>query len=87
MTDTPKHAATTTEATDAEKRRQAYNAAERKLREKYRGEFIELVKAEALKLGVVYEPRKTESEKAEAKLAELLAAHPELRDKVGSTPA
>lgn len=82
MTDTTEQGPKAVEKTDAEKRRAAYNTAERQLREKYRDEFIGLVRAEAEKLGVVYEPRKTDSEKAAEQLASLLAAHPELRSQV-----
>ena len=67
--------------TDAEKRRAAYGKAESLLREKYRDEFLDLVRAEASKLGVTYEPRQTPAEKAEAKVKELLAEFPELADK------
>lgn len=79
MSDTTK---TAPEKTDAEKRRAAVAAADRALRDKYRDEHIALAKAEADKLGVVYEPRKTEAEKAAEQLAALLAAHPELRSQV-----
>lgn len=72
---------TTTEKTEAELRRAAYNAAESRLREKYRDEFIGLVKEEATARGVVYEPRKTAVEKAEEKMQALLAEFPDLAAK------
>jgi hypothetical protein len=63
---------------DADLRRQAYNAAEGILREKYRDEFLALVKEQAAKRGVTYEPRKTAKEKAADKMAALLAEFPDL---------
>ena len=71
------------ERTDAEKRRIAYNAAEGLLREKYRDEFVALVKAEAKKLGVEYNPRPAAEEKAEKKMQALLKEFPALADKIG----
>lgn len=72
----------TDKRTDAEKRRAAYTAGERRLREAHREEFLGLVKQEAERLGVEYVPRKTEEEKAEEALNALLSAHPGLAAKV-----
>ena len=69
------------EKSDAEKRRIAYNLAETRLKNLHRDEFIGLVKEEAAKLGVTYEPRKTAEEKAEARVRALLAEFPGLADK------
>lgn len=66
----------------AEALRKAYSAATKRLREENRDTFTKLYIEEAKKLGVDYKPKPTEEEKAEAQLAEILAAHPHLRDKV-----
>lgn len=62
--------------------RQAYGAATARLRDAYRAEFNKLYAEEAAARNVEWKPRPTEEEKAEAQLAALLAAHPNLREKV-----
>lgn len=69
------------EKSDVEKRRIAYNLAETRLKDLHRDEFIGLVKEEASKLGVTYEPRKTAEEKAQDKIKALLDEFPGLADK------
>ena len=69
------------EKSDVEKRRIAYNLAETRLKDLHRDAFIGLVKEEAAKLGVTYEPRKTAEEKAEDRVRALLAEFPGLADK------
>lgn len=74
----PKTETPVAEMTDAEKRRKAYAAGEKRLREAHRDEFLQYVQEEARALGVEYKARPTEQEKAQAALDALLAAHPEL---------
>lgn len=62
------------------KRRQAYNAAETRLKDEYKDRFRALVQEEAGKRGVTYEFRKTEEEKAREQYEALLAKYPNLRD-------
>lgn len=79
----------TTEAVDetAKKQRKAYSNATALLREENRARFEELREQESKKLGVAYTRRPTETEKAEAELAALLAKHPELRERIApATP-
>ena len=51
------------------------------MKDLHRDEFIGLVKEEASKLGVTYEPRKTAEEKAQDKIKALLDEFPGLADK------
>jgi hypothetical protein len=77
----------TTEATEVQKRRAAYSAAEARLREAHHDEFRALVKEEADARGVTYVFRKTDEERAAEQLTKLLAEHPNLRDRVvGEAP-
>lgn len=75
-----------TAPTESDLRRQAYSAAEKRLREQYREQFDALVQEEATARGVSYQRRLTEEEKAEKALQDLLAAHPHLAEKVAGTP-
>lgn len=59
-------------------RRQAYSAANAELREQNKDQFRALVKKHADRLGVTYEFRKTDEEKAAEQLAELVAKYPHL---------
>lgn len=72
---------------EAELRRRAYAAGEKRLREAHRDEFLQYVQQEATALGVEYKPRPTAAEKAQAKLEALLTEHPELRAQLGQAPA
>lgn len=77
----------TTDASEVQKRRAAYSAAETRLREAHHDEFRALVKEEADRRGVTYVFRKTETERAAAQLEQLLADHPELRERVAASDA
>jgi hypothetical protein len=68
--------------TESALRREAYSAAEKRLREENKDRFNALVQEEATARGVTYQRRLTEDEKAEKQLQELLAAHPGLAAKV-----
>lgn len=72
--------------TESALRREAYSAAEKRLREENKDRFDALVQEEAGKRGVTYQRRLTEEEKAEQSLTALLAAHPGLVAKVTGTP-
>lgn len=71
---------------EAELRRRAYAAGEKRLREAHRDEFLQYVQQEAAALGVEYKPRPTATEKAQAKLEALLSEHPELREQLAQAP-
>lgn len=77
-----KNTETETAPTEADLRSQAYNKATRELRAKHRDEFTAMVRAEAEKLGVTYNPRPTREEKAERALEALLEENPHLRQKI-----
>lgn len=64
------------------KLRAAYSAATKRLREENLDRFNELRAEEAKRLGVEWSPRPTAEQKAEAELEALLAAHPNLAEKV-----
>ena len=74
--------APTEEVSDTQKKRAAYAAAEQRLREENSDRFKALVNEEAAARGVTYTFRKTEAERAEQTLNDLLAAHPELRERI-----
>lgn len=80
-------ASTKTETAEAKSettlRREAYAAAEKRLREENKDRFNALVQEEAEARGVTYQRRLTEAEKAEKAMSDLLAAHPELATKFG----
>lgn len=76
----PEGGVTSRAADEQTLKRQAYNAAEQRLKEKYNLTFRSMVKEEAEKRGVAYEFRKTEEEKAREQYEELLAKYPHLRD-------
>lgn len=69
-----------TAQTDEALRRKAYATAEKTLREKYAEEFRALVTAEAEKLGVKYNFRKTAEERAREQYEALLRQFPSLRE-------
>jgi hypothetical protein len=71
--------------TESALRREAYSAAERRLREENKDRFDALVQEEATARGVTYQRRLTEEEKARQKLQELLAAHPGLAAEAAGT--
>jgi hypothetical protein len=60
----------------------AYTAASKTLRENHRDEFNQLYAKEAKARGYDWKPRLSEAEKAEQQMRELLAKHPELKDKI-----
>lgn len=60
----------------------AYGAASNRLRQAHQDEFNGYYAEEAKKVGVVWKPRLSPSERAEQQLKELLAQHPELRSKI-----
>jgi len=62
-----------------EKLTAAYTTASKKLRDTYRAEFNQMMKAEAALLGEEWSPKLTAEEKAEADLRKILAEHPALR--------
>lgn len=66
----------------ATNQRKAYGLAMKRLREAHREEFNTFMAEEAKTLGVDWKPRPTEAEKAAAELDALLAAHPELRERL-----
>jgi hypothetical protein len=70
-------------------RSKAYSAATARLREAHRTEFDTYLTEEMGKFGLVYKPKPTEAQKAEAEIRRLLAAHPELRNlfAIGNDPA
>lgn len=68
--------------TEEKLRREAYSAAQTRLREEQKPRFRELVLEEAAKRGVTYEFRKSEEEKAREQIQALLAKHPELASEV-----
>lgn len=70
------------EKTESALRRESYAAAEKRLREENKERFDALVQEEAAARGVTYQRRLTEDEKAEQKMRDLLAAHPELAAKI-----
>jgi hypothetical protein len=70
---------------EAELKREAYSAAETRLRDKYKDEFKSLVKDEASKRGVTYTFRPTPQEKAKAQMEKLLAENPELAGMLAHT--
>lgn len=70
--------------TESALRREAYSAAEKRLREENRDRFDALVQEEATSRGVTYQRRLTESEKAEQKMRDLLAANPALAEKIAA---
>ena len=59
-------------------RREAYNAAETRLKEEHKDRFRALVQEEAAKRGVTYAFRKTPEERAREQMQALLAEHPNL---------
>lgn len=75
-----KAAAPTENAPKAEDalRREAYGAANTRLREENKNRFRALVQEEAAKRGVTYEFRKTAEERAREQMQALLAEHPNL---------
>lgn len=73
--------------TEVALRREAYAAAEKRLREENRTRFDDLVQEEAKARGVEYKRRLTDEEKAEKALNDLLAANPALAAKFGAAPA
>lgn len=62
--------------------RKAYASATKRLREAHLPEFRTLQQEEAKALGVDWTPKPTKEEKAEAQLAELLAANPNLKQRI-----
>lgn len=75
------------EKDDVALRREAYSAAEKRLRDEYRERFDALVQEEATARGVTYQRRLTAEEKAEQKLQALLAEHPGLAAKLQAPTA
>jgi GrpB-like predicted nucleotidyltransferase (UPF0157 family) len=57
------------------------NEAERTLRHRHREELNGLIKAAFEREGIEYRPRLSEEEKAAKAIEDLLAAHPELRER------
>lgn len=68
--------------TESDLRRQAVAAADKRLREAHRDEWLGFAQQEAQARGVEYKPRPTPEEKAAAELDRLLAEHPELRERL-----
>lgn len=62
--------------------RKAYGTATQRLRENHRDEFNEAYSKAAKELGVEWTPRLTDEEKAEQQFNELLAAYPNLAEKI-----
>ena len=79
---------TDAQPTEAQQKAAARNRAQNALNEKYRSELQSLTKAEFEAAGLTYNPKKTEEEKAEQKMRELLSQFPELATKVsGEQPS
>lgn len=75
--------ATTPDSKDRDtKIRKAYANAIKRLRDTHLEEFRALQAEEAAALGVDWTPKPTKEEKAEAQLAELLAANPTLKERL-----
>ena len=74
--------ADTSGKTEAELKREAYSAAETRLRNEYQDRFRELVIEEAGKRGVQYTFKKTPEEKAAEQMKALLEQFPDLRQQV-----
>lgn len=66
--------------TESALKRDAHSKATTRLREEYRQRLNEITKEEMTKRGIDWSPRPTEEEKAAKQVAELLAAHPNLRE-------
>ena len=75
-------AAAEPEKSEAELKREAYSAAETRLRNEYQERFRELVIDEASKRGVTYTFKKTPEEKAAEQMKALLEQFPDLRSQV-----
>lgn len=76
------------DASDAQAlRRAAYTEANTRLREAHRDDFEKFYEEECKKVGVTYKRRLTDAEKAQQKIDQLLAEHPELRERYETQPA
>lgn len=64
---------------------EAYTAATRTIRDKYRNEFNQQMKTEAKSRGIDWQPKLTPEQQAEQQLREILAAFPQLREKLAET--
>lgn len=65
--------------------RRAYGTATQVLRNNHRDEFNEEYSKAAKDLGIEWQPRLTDEEKAEQQFNELLAAYPNLAEKINSS--
>lgn len=66
--------------TPEQKRTRAYSAAQRRLRDAHRGDFNTFLGEELGKFGIEWQPPKTEEQKAQETITNLLAAFPSLRN-------
>lgn len=74
----------TAEEKESAAKREAHSRATTRLRNEYRVRLNEITKEEMKARGIDWNPKPTEEEKAAAQVAELLAAHPSLRDQFAS---
>lgn len=74
----------TPEERESAAKREAHSRATTRLRNEYRTRLNEITKEEMKARGIDWSPKPTEEEKAAAQVAELLAAHPSLRDQFAS---
>lgn len=70
------------EETEQETKRKAYSRATTRLRNENPTLWNEVLKDEYAKVGIEWEPKPTEEQKAKAQIEALLAAHPELRTQI-----
>lgn len=66
-------------------RREAYSAAQTRLREENRDAYNRIMAEEMQARGIDWAPRLTEEEKAAKQVADLLAQYPSLREQVSTT--
>lgn len=66
-------------------RREAYSAAQTRLREENRDAYNRIMAEEMRARGIDWAPRLTEEEKAAKQVADLLAQYPSLREQVSTT--
>jgi hypothetical protein len=65
----------------AEAKRKAYSAATTRFRKENPSEWNRVLKDEYAKVGIEWNPKPTEEERAAAEIERLLAEHPDLRTK------
>ena len=71
-------------ADTAAARREAYSAAQTRLREEFKSDYNRIMAEEMRKRGIDWSPRLTEEEKAAKQVADLLAQFPSLREQVAA---